>query len=378
MSKWVTKSFSQIARIANGQVNPTEAPYIDYPYVGPENIESHTGRIHSLRRAGELGLISGKYKFDEHVILYSKIRPHLNKVCKPGFKGICSADMYPIWVDPSVIHPDFLFQYLLSPMFVLEAEKRSMRTGMPKINRKDLANIKIAFPQCLDAQRNIASVLGQHDAVADKNRKLLDLKLKQYSWLIKSMIQHSCDKWPHLKARDLFRNKSIKNKCQEVLLSVNQELGVLPRQENAFDKRVDSRSLAGYKFVEEGDFVISLRSFQGGIEYSKYRGIVSPAYTVLETIKTVNSDFYRHFFKSRVFIGKYLSAVVTGIRDGRQVNYADFKTLRIPYPPIEEQERISKVLNLAQHELNLLRKLSDKHRLHKRALMKRMLRGAYA
>ena len=109
-------------------------------------------------------------------------------------------------------------------------------------------------------------------------------------------------------------------------------------------------TLSGYKLIDIGDFVISLRSFQGGIEYSNYRGILSPAYTVLKSIMEINKDFYKYFFKSYRFIEKYLSISVIGIRDGKQISYSDLSSVKIPYPPIDEQQKIAKVLTPAKLE----------------------------
>jgi type I restriction enzyme, S subunit len=94
----------------------------------------------------------------------------------------------------------------------------------------------------------------------------------------------------------------------------------------------------GYKLVTPGNFIISLRSFQGGLEYSNYRGLVSPAYTVIEPIIRILDDFYRQYFKSYDFIG-HLAVAVIGIRDGKQISYSDFSFLKLPYPPIEEQQK---------------------------------------
>ena len=87
---------SQACSIVSGLVNPNDEPYCNYPHIGGANIESHTGKFVNVKLAKEENLISGKYPFDDTMILYSKIRPNLNKVALPSFKGICSADMYPL------------------------------------------------------------------------------------------------------------------------------------------------------------------------------------------------------------------------------------------------------------------------------------------
>lgn len=115
--EWVKKSLEQVIEIASGQVDPTKSPYCDMPHIGGENIESDSGKILNVSTAKDLNLISGKYVFDESYILYSKIRPALNKVARPNFKGICSADIYPIRPASDELLQSFLSYILLSKEF---------------------------------------------------------------------------------------------------------------------------------------------------------------------------------------------------------------------------------------------------------------------
>jgi type I restriction enzyme S subunit len=130
----------------------------------------------------------------------------------------------------------------------------------------------------------------------------------------------------------------------------------------------------GYKLVEPGDFVISLRSFQGGLEYSQYRGLVSPAYTVLKPSQAICDAFFRHYFKSHDFIQR-LAVAVIGIRDGKQISYSDFEFVKLPYPPLKEQKRIATVLDVAEQEICLLNQKLDLLREQKKGLMQKLLTG---
>jgi type I restriction enzyme S subunit len=130
----------------------------------------------------------------------------------------------------------------------------------------------------------------------------------------------------------------------------------------------------GFKLVEIGDFVISLRSFQGGLEYSYYRGLVSPAYTVLKPKKQINEEFYKQYFKSYEFIGRLATAVI-GIRDGKQISYDDFCIVKIPNPSFEEQTAIAQVLQAADKEISLLKAKAEKLREQKKGLMQVLLTG---
>ncbi|MBJ7592820.1 restriction endonuclease subunit S [Aeromonas veronii] len=131
--EWEKVSLQRVIEIASGQVDPTKPPYCDLPHVGGENIEAGTGKLLNLRTAKEDGVISGKYAFDEHDILYSKIRPALNKVAAPDISGVCSADVYPIRPCCEMLRREFLVYLLRSESFVKYATKHSGRGKIPKI-----------------------------------------------------------------------------------------------------------------------------------------------------------------------------------------------------------------------------------------------------
>lgn len=145
--------------------------------------------------------------------------------------------------------------------------------------------------------------------------------------------------WECLKIRYLFKEKSQKGFPNEPILSATQKYGVIPQ--DLYENRVVvvNKGLEGLKLVEVGDFVISLRSFQGGIEYAYYRGIISAAYTILRPSNTVNSNFIKFLFKSLPFI-ELLKTCVTGIREGQNINYDILRNNYIMLPPIEEQQQI--------------------------------------
>ena len=130
-----------------------------------------------------------------------------------------------------------------------------------------------------------------------------------------------------------------------------------------------------YKLIKSGDFAISLRSFQGGVEFSNYRGIISPAYTVLRPKIDINTEFYRHFFKTYIFIEKYLNLAVIGIRDGKQISIPDFMSIKIPVPPLEEQKQIANILSTADEKLEVLRAKKEKYETLKKGLMQKLLSG---
>lgn len=171
--EWEMKTLGEIVEVASGQVDPTEPPYCDMPHVGGENMESHTGNLLGIRTARELGLISGKYLFDARDVLYSKIRPALNKVALPDFEGICSADIYPIRPSNDKVIRQYLAYLLLSERFVEYAAKHSDRSKIPKVNRDSLLTYELVVPSPPE-QHRIATCLSSLDALIAAQSDRLD------------------------------------------------------------------------------------------------------------------------------------------------------------------------------------------------------------
>ena len=162
--------------------------------------------------------------------------------------------------------------------------------------------------------------------------------------------------WNISRAKFLFKNKSLKNFPDEPLLSVTQRNGVVVRSDSNTKVWNPAEDVSGYKLIEPGDFVISLRSFEGGLELSDVRGLVSPAYTVLETIKKIDNHYFWWLMKSYQFIIE-LNKHVTGIRQGKNIAWDDFSDIRLIIPPLEEQKLISRYLDKKIEQID---KLSEK------------------
>ena len=169
---WRDVGILDVADVASGQVDPRETPYCDWPLVAPNHIEEGTGRLLPASSAAAQGAISGKYTFQPGDVLYSKIRPYLRKVALPRFSGLCSADMYPLRSNGEV-EPGFLFAMLLSKEFTEFASSVSMRTGIPKINREELAKYRCNLPP-LPEQRKIAAILSSVDDAIEASQAVID------------------------------------------------------------------------------------------------------------------------------------------------------------------------------------------------------------
>ena len=172
------------------------------------------------------------------------------------------------------------------------------------------------------------------------------------------------------KAEELFRNVTDKNHPDETVLTIIQGKGTLPREQAGRNILYDDASLSNYKKVEQGDFIIHLRSFEGGLEMANEAGIVSPAYTILRCKRPHSSLFYDAYFHTDEFINHNLSKSVEGIRDGRQISYEAFKWLGIPYCEPTEQEKISNLFAALNERIAKQRDLVESLKKYKRGLLR--------
>ena len=162
-----------------------------------------------------------------------------------------------------------------------------------------------------------------------------EYKMFQDMWI--AQIPQS---WKMRKMKFLFNERSEKGYSNEPLLVASQEYGVILK--SMYESRTveATKDLQLLKLVRVGDFVISLRSFQGGIEYAYYRGIISPAYTILIANREIHRAYFKFLAKSKPFI-HLLQQCVVGIREGQNISYALLKNHYLPLPPITEQKYIA-------------------------------------
>jgi type I restriction enzyme S subunit len=166
--------------------------------------------------------------------------------------------------------------------------------------------------------------------------------------------------WEMRRTKTLLRERSDKGHPDEPLLAATQSKGVVRKEDYENRTVLALKDLQLLKLVREGDFVISLRSFQGGIEYARHQGIISPAYTVLHPTDPETHGYLAWLFKSRPYV-ENLSLHVTGIRQGQNIDYERLARSRLPVPPPEERGRISCFLAYADRRIR--RYIAAKNRL---------------
>lgn len=165
--------------------------------------------------------------------------------------------------------------------------------------------------------------------------------------------------WNFKYGNEIFDNISNKKHNSDLpILAITQDYGAIPRNLIDFKITVTDKSVESYKVVEVGDFIISLRSFQGGIEYSEYKGICSPAYIILRPSISIDRIFFKYYLKTPKYI-THLNRKLEGIRDGKMISYSYFSDIILPLPSIEEQNKVSKFLSFIENRIQTQRKIIE-------------------
>lgn len=181
--EWPVVPFTEFAKI-DGNMTTDYEKYADYPHIGIDSIEKGTGALKGYRTVREDGVISGKYIFTPQHIIYSKIRPNLNKVALPDFEGLCSADAYPILPNHSNCNRVFLAIALRSEYFLEYILQFSSRTNLPKVNRKEITGFRMPLPP-LKPQEQLAAFVAQ----TDKSKAVIQKALDEAQLLFDSLMQ---------------------------------------------------------------------------------------------------------------------------------------------------------------------------------------------
>ena len=273
----------------------------------------------------------------------------------------------------------FLLGLVQSDSFVKTVLNSCTGTSYPAINSNDLSLIEVRSPRIYEEQEKIGSFLAHLESLLTlhqrKYEKLLNIK--------KSMLEKMFPKegevvpeirfkgftgaWEQRKAKDLFAAYSDKGHPDLDVLSATQDRGMVRRDDNNINISHDKKNEATYKRVLPGQFVIHLRSFQGGFAYSSIEGITSPAYTVFGFSKPQEHEpnFWKFVFSSEQFI-KRLEKVTYGIRDGRSISYDEVLTLSFTFPGKEEQiqiahflDKVGALITLHQRKLEMLKNVKQ-------------------
>jgi len=304
------------------------------------------------------------------------------------YKGICSP-AYTI-VIPADGNDVVFFHYLFkrnNSLYLFRINSQGLTSDTWNLKYPAFSKLTFAIPK-ENEQQKIAKLLITIDKLISK----LELKLEKLRHIKQSLLKQmfanvnggGCaaplirfknynGEWQMKRAFDIFTPYYEKNHPELPVLSASQEFGMVIRNDIGFNIQHDHNNESGYKRVLPGQFVIHLRSFQGGFAHSEVEGITSPAYTVIEfkSAKNQYDKFWKYVLTSKTFI-KNLETVTYGIRDGRSIGFDDFGTLMQAFPKKEEQKSIADFLILTDNYIRTNDKKLTKIRTMKQSLLQKM------
>ena len=337
----------------DGAINFSTCHYVERErYEQDRNIQIHNGSI-LITKDGTLGKVA-----------------YVQGLSMPA---TLNAGVFNVQIkDANNVDEKYLFQYLKAPFLMDYVDKKATGGTIKHLNQSILVDFPVILPQ-----RSEQTLIGAFFQQLDNLITLHQRKFEKLTNVKKSMLEKMfpqngssypeirfkgfTDPWEQRKAKELFVSTADKGYPELPVLSATQDRGMIRRDENSINIFHDKKNEAGYKRVLPGQFVIHLRSFQGGFAHSAIEGITSPAYTVFgfSEPEKHNSEYWKYVFTSKSFIQR-LETVTYGIRDGRSISYEEFLTLGFVYPSKAEQTEIARYLD----------KLSDLITLHQRELEK--------
>lgn len=362
---WEEQALLDLVTIRSGQVDPREAPYRDLPLIAPDHVGSQTGRLVKKESAAAQGAISGKYLVRPGDVIYSKIRPYLQKAHKCDFEALCSADMYPLTPRPGV-NSSFVLHSILGRDFTNFAVSVSARSGIPKVNREELAEYRMEVPGEVE-QRAIGKALDDADDV------IAGLE------------------------RVIAKNQGIKQGIMQQLVTGRTRL---PGFSGAWEPRPLGDLLA---YEQPGRYLVSSTDYgevgtpvlTAGKTFvlgrtSEAQGIYDRVPVIIFDDFTTASKFVSFPFKAKSSAMKILSA-----RHGVNLRYAyermqlidypvvnhkrrwiaEYSRIEIEVPEPQEQDAISLVISDANRQIGGLRARLAKARNVKQGMMQALLTG---
>ena len=278
-----------------------------------------------------------------------------------GKDGIVST-LYAVYSVLDSADPSFIEYYFASKDRTNRYFKPIVRIGAKhdmKIGNTEVLENQVNFPDKTE-QCRISEFLELIDERIDTQNKIIEDLKKLKSAIIDRL--YSEVKGVICTYSELFtvvterNSKRIYNK----VIAASQEYGMVERESLNLKVQFDEESINTYKIINSGDYVIHLRSFQGGFAFSRLQGICSPAYIILRPNNRVEYSYFENYFTSAKFINS-LRLVTYGIRDGRSINVEEWLSMEVTLPSKEEQKRIIRTIQSIQdkvsNEINILTSL---------------------
>ena len=249
----------------------------------------------------------------------------------------------------SKVSPKFLCNYIQTKK--IQNYIQSLQTGGSRegLNFEQIRSFPISLPNIAE-QNKIAQLLDKlNERITTQNKIIEDLKKLKCAIIEKVYSEIQGKEYSY---GQLFDVVNERNKQMEYsnILSASQEKGIVNREDLNLDIQFERNNINTYKIVREGDYVIHLRSFQGGFAFSDKLGVCSPAYTILRPNNLLEYGYLSNYFTSQRFI-KSLIIVTYGIRDGRSINVDEWFNMKISIPSREHQRYIVKVIGSFERKI---------------------------
>jgi len=377
--EWCVRPLLTTVRIASGQVSPKVEPYKSMVLVAPDHIESSTGRLLAKQTAEEQRAISGKYVFESGDIVYSKIRPYLRKAILANFAGLCSADMYPL--KPAAdVSSGFMFATVLGYRFSKYAESVSVRSGMPKINRTELAEFTLGLPP-LSEQRAIATALSDVDALLGALERLIakkrDLKLAAMQQLLTGQTRLSGfhSEWEVKRLGEICDiamgrtparlNKKFWGRGYKWLSIADLQGKVVSESK----EEITELAASTMEVIPKGTLLMSFKLSIGRLCFAGCDLYTNEAICSFKNLQA--SGEFLYYALGRTDFSLYGKQAVKGYT----LNKESLKIVEVDLPSLPEQNAIAAVLSDMDAELDTLEQRLAKTRALKQGMMQELLTG---
>jgi type I restriction enzyme S subunit len=259
----------------------------------------------------------------------------------------------------------YYFKYLFQTKIAKDQVNRFIRKAtVANLPGSDILKFEFNLPNLLEqnkVSKFLASIeekaifFNKKKALLEKYKKGMMQKIFNQEIRFKDEEGKDFGNWEEKLGGELFENISNKEHKSELpILAITQEFGAIPRDMIDYNVLVSEKSVNSYKVVDVGDFIISLRSFQGGIEYSNYLGICSPAYIILRLKHNYNKKYFKYYLKTPEYI-QLLNSNLEGIRDGKMISYKYFSDYPIRFPSSRaEQDKIVDFISAIDDKIKLV------------------------
>ena len=334
--EWEETRLKEISKFSKKRLNSIELSCSNY--VTTENmLQDYKGIVSATNLPTNTNVV----KFSKGDVLLSNIRPYLKKVWYADKNGGCSADVFVFKALP-ICNSNFLHHVIANDRFIKFVMGGAKGVKMPRGDKEQMITYKVGLP-CIEEQKKIANLLSLLDERISTQNKIIE-DLKKLKCAIIEKLYSEIQGKEYLYGQ-LFEVVNRRNKQMEYsnILSASQEKGMVNRDDLNLDIQFERSNINTYKIVRAGDYVIHLRSFQGGFAFSDKLGVCSPAYTILRPNCLLEYGYLSYYFTSHRFI-KSLIIVTYGIRDGRSINIEEWLNMKVIIPPKEHQLHTLKIL----------------------------------